>query len=272
MNKIFSMIALAALIIVTMGCDKIDDPLKPFTPQAGTKTVLVKDFTGVRCNNCPGAAEIVHQLQHQLGEDRVMIMSVHAGSLANPGTVFPDFRTDEGTAWYNSNMSNPLFSVDHVALTEGNTYYVNQIDAPVSEALSEEQTFDINIVNVYDETTRLLNVENQITPLRDGQGQYYATVCLVEDSITGWQMVPTSTEHPEGVDTTYVFRNVFRRTLNGADGVLVVNGNYYPDDVFITTNEIVLDSNYNADQCYILTYVYNKLDGKILQTALNKIK
>lgn len=272
MNKIISTITIAALILVSMGCDKIDDPNKPFSFLGGGKTVLIKDFTGVRCIYCPGAAETVHQLQHELGEDHVMILSVHAGSMTTPGTLFPDFRTEEGTIWYNSNTSNPLFSVDHVALTEGNALNVSQVDTPLSEALTEEQTFEISIDNMYDESTRRLNVENHFNPLGNGQGQYYATVCLVEDSIVGRQMVLTSPEFPNGVDTAYMFRNVFRGTLNGADGALVSNGPYYPDDDFSLSYSIELDSTYNADQCYILTYIYDKTNGKIMQTALKKIK
>lgn len=110
------------------------------------KTVLIKDFTGARCVNCPAAAEYAHNLQHQLGEDHVIIMSVHAGYLAQPLGQFPDFLTDEGTEWYNNHDSNPLFSVDHVALTDGNTLSVEQIDAPVAAALEEEQTFEISVV------------------------------------------------------------------------------------------------------------------------------
>ena len=259
---------MAAIVLMTAGCDKIDinNTHKPYEPTGGNKTVLIKDFTGARCVNCPAAAEVAHQLQSLLGEDRIFILSVHAGYLAQPVGQFPDFLTEEGTSWYNNNDSNPLFTVDHVALTDGNTLNVEQIDVPVADALSEAQTFDINITNTFDEASRRLNVENRFSPTGDGEGQYYATVCLVEDSIVGWQTIPG------GLDREYVFRNVFRGTLNGADGQLVSDGPFYAEDSFVANNSIVLDSTYNADQCYILTYIYDKADGKILQTAMENIK
>ena len=266
MNKIISIIALASLMFFAMGCDKIDNPHKPYTPTGGSKTVLIKDFTGARCVNCPAAAETAHELQHQLGADRIFILSVHAGYLAQPMGQFPDFTTEEGTAWYGDHDSNPLFSVDHVALTDGNTLNVEQIDTPVSDALAEPQLFDITIGNTYDETSRLLKVENRFEPTGDGSGEYYATVCLVEDSIVGWQTTPA------GLDREYVFRNVFRGTLNGADGQLVSNGAFYVDDSFVKNCSMEIDSTYNADQCYVLTYIYDKADGKIVQTAMQKIK
>lgn len=266
MNKLFSIFAFVALLVVAVGCDKIDNPHKPFTPSGGGKTVLIKDFTGARCVNCPEAAEYAHELQHQLGEDRVFILSVHAGFLAQPVGQFPNFLTEEGTTWYGENSSNPLFSVDHVALTDGNTLYVEQIDTPVNDALEEPQTFDVFMVNNYDESTRQLYVESDVVATSDVVGQLYVTVCLVEDSIVGWQTVPG------GIDKEYVFRNVFRGTLNGADGDVFNNGQTYVNDEYIYKYTVELDSTYNADQCYTMTYVYDKTDGKILQTALRKIK
>ena len=53
------------------------------------KTVLIKDFTGARCVNCPAAAEYAHNLQHQLDENHIFIMSVHAGFLPNLWVVSP---------------------------------------------------------------------------------------------------------------------------------------------------------------------------------------
>lgn len=230
------------------------------------KTVLIKDFTGVRCSNCPSAATYAHTLQHQLDEDHIIILGVHAGFLAMPIGSYPEFRTDEGTIWYNNNATNPLFSVDHVALTEGNTLYVEQIDAPVVAALAEEQTFDIQVVNRYEESARSLNTLSRVTAVTGLEGDYYVTVCLVEDNIVGMQLMP------DGPDPNYVFRNVFRGTLNGTEGSPFAQGVISENAETVYDYTIDLNADYNADNCYILTYVYNKADGKIMQSAIQKIK
>ncbi len=256
------------MMLFVSSCDKIDinNTHKPFVPSGHGKTVLIKDFTGVRCVNCPAAAEAVHELQHEIGEDHVIIMSVHAGYLAQPVGQFPDFTTPEGTAWYGDNSSNPLFSVDHVALTDGNTLYVEQVDTPLSDALAEQQTFEIFTAVSYDEESRLLNMEADVVAVAEVDGDFHVTMCILEDSIVGRQVVPG------GVDTAYVFRNVFRGTVNGADGDTFFNGQVYLNDEYIYKYSIELDPAYNADQCYFMAYVYDKKDGKILQTALLKIK
>lgn len=231
------------------------------------KTVLIKDFTGARCVNCPAAADYVHNLQHQLDEDHIFIMSVHAGYLAQPAGMFPDFLTDEGTAWYNNSDSNPLFAVDHVSLTEGNTLYVEQVDAPVTAALQEEQTFEIVVTPRYDESSRHLEVGVRAYPLVEQDGEYYITACLVEDHIVGWQTIVG------GIDREYDFRNVFRGTLNGAYGDLFEDSHASPDDSYIFSYSTEINADYNADECYLMVYVYEKTQGdKILQTSVVKIK
>ena len=231
------------------------------------KTVLIKDFTGARCVNCPAAAEHAHNLQHQLDEDHIFIMSVHAGYLAQPLGSFPDFLTDEGTEWYNNNNSNPLFTVDHVALTEGNTLNETQIDAPVTAALEEEQTFEIVVGPNYDEANRQLKVDVQAIALDDLDGHFFMTVCLVEDHIIGWQTIPG------GVDKEYDFRNVFRGTLNGAYGTSFEDLHVDANDTFHFSYTTEINAGYNADECYLMVYVYDKTQGdKILQTTVKKIK
>ena len=231
------------------------------------KTVLIKDFTGARCVNCPAAAEYAHNLQHQLDADHIFIMSVHAGYLAQPIGSFPNFLTEEGTEWYNNHDSNPLFAVDHVALTDGNTFNEGQIDAPVTAALEEEQTFEIVVDRQFEEASRHLQVNVQAIALVDFDGEFYITACLVEDHITGWQTTPA------GVDKEYDFRNVFRGTLNGAYGEAFEEYHVDSDDTFFFSYSTDINADYNADECYLMVYVYDKRQGdKILQTAVKKIK
>ena len=231
------------------------------------KTVLIKDFTGARCVNCPAAAEYAHSLQHQLDEEHIFIMSVHAGYLAQPIGSFPNFLTEEGTEWYNNHDSNPLFAVDHVALTDGNTFNEGQIDAPVTAALEEEQTFEIVVDRQFEEASRHLQVNVQAIALVDFDGEFYITACLVEDHVIGWQTIPG------GVDKEYDFRNVFRGTLNGAYGEAFEDLHVDTNDTFYFSYNTEINADYNADECYLMVYVYDKSQGdKILQTAVKKIK
>ena len=154
-----------------------------------------------------------------------------------------------------------------MALTEGNALNEGQIDAPVAAALLEEQSFEIVVSPNYDEASRHLQVGVKAVALEDRDGEFYITVCLVEDHITGWQTVPG------GVDKEYDFRNVFRGTLNGAYGDAFEDFNVDSNDIFNFSYNTEINADYNADECYLMVYVYDKSQGdKILQTAVKKIK
>ncbi len=267
MKKLSLILLLAVAALFVVSCDKIDDTLKPYVPPVGDKTVLIKDFTGVRCVNCPEAAATVHQLQHLYGEEKVFIMSVHAGPLATSVGIFPDFTTEEGNEWYGDKDSNPLLNVDHVDLAS-ESLNANQIDQALGEALNEEQVFDVKVTNDYDENSRKLTTKTDITAIDNVDGNFYLTACLIEDSIVGPQITPP----PSGLDTSYVHRNVFRKTLNGAYGVMFQEGYVYADDKYDCQYEIELAPEYNADQCYIMSYVYDRNTKKIYQTAMTKVK
>ena len=47
----------------------------------GAKNVLVEDFTGQRCINCPLASNTIATLQETFGHDRVIPVAIHGGDL-----------------------------------------------------------------------------------------------------------------------------------------------------------------------------------------------
>ncbi|MDE6308549.1 MAG: Omp28-related outer membrane protein, partial [Bacteroidales bacterium] len=75
----------AALLLSGFGawvwtaCDKIpEDETRTSTelPEWQGKTVVLEDFTGVGCTNCPNAAEIAHNLQTLMG-DKLIVVELH---------------------------------------------------------------------------------------------------------------------------------------------------------------------------------------------------
>lgn len=223
------------------------------------KTVLLNDYTGVRCTNCPAASEIAHQLQGEYG-DRLIVMSIHAGFLAIPMGNYPDFRTPEGTEWYNNNNSNPLGSVDRVKLLSGYTLQDTHWEEAVSTAMAEAQTVEIKVNNSYNAATRQLTVSVEAEALEHLSGDLAITLCLVEDGIVGLQA---------GIEGEYVHRHVFRGTLNGTYGEPM---QFDDDNQFAKTFTTQIDEAYDDSHCYIVAYIYdNNQNMKILQTAMKKV-
>lgn len=76
--------AAAACGMLFAACDDVSDDDRyreapEVTPMRG---VLLVDFTGQNCTNCPTAHETIEQLEEQYGRDKLIGVSVHSGSLA----------------------------------------------------------------------------------------------------------------------------------------------------------------------------------------------
>jgi thiol-disulfide isomerase/thioredoxin len=94
-------IILLIIIAIPFACDKIERPfLQQNNSTNDTNTyvqkVLIEDFTGHRCGNCPRAHEKLHQILSLYG-NKVIGMALHSGFFAMPlPPNYPaDFRTTE---------------------------------------------------------------------------------------------------------------------------------------------------------------------------------
>ena len=50
------------------------------------RSVLIEDFTGQRCVNCPTAADEIQKLQKEYGKDAIIAVGIHGGPMA----VYPN--------------------------------------------------------------------------------------------------------------------------------------------------------------------------------------
>ena len=109
--KILSIIF--GLVFLINSCDKVDPPYTTgFDCESGNQNVLIEDYTGHDCVNCPGAAVTAHDIKSNC-EDRVIVIAVHAGYFAKPKAAPSeytyDFRTQAGNEWndYFAIIGNP---------------------------------------------------------------------------------------------------------------------------------------------------------------------
>ena len=294
MKKILSILAVSFLMMGMVACDIIDeqdyikggnggttppeqpgdpgDPVDPGETSEFTtaKCVLLEDYTGVRCNNCPAAGEIALGIQKQYGHS-VVVLGVHSGFLSAPIGGYPNFKTTEGDAWYNffGFDSNPIGTVNRKL--NGGVYAFPSTEwaDAVATTLQEESAVGMASNVEYDEATRNLKVDVTSKALVELPDTYSLTVCIMEDSIVGKQLLP---ESEGGIVEDYVHRHVFRKTLNGAWGEELNTTALAPEDQIKKSYSVTLDETYNADQCYVIAYVANTDTKEVLQVIEKKIK
>lgn len=265
-----------------MSCDKLKEPYIvesiveesdtiPLTDEDianfdGKMVVLLEDYTGVKCNNCPAAGALALQLQEQ-NEGHLVVLGVHPKTaLQSPAGGFPDFRTDDGHEW-NTEFNIPAYPNGMInrkggfIAPAGWTDTVNSLigtDAPVRLIIKTEYEDQELKISVHSKFLQTVN-----------SGDVRLTVCMMEDNILGKQQTPS------GIDAAYMHRHVFRGTANGQTwgSILDTNADYIEAGrEFVTNMKFVLSDEYNADEFYIVAFISDNVTKEVLMTAERKIK
>ena len=261
--KIFNHIipmAVAALALFT-ACDNIpeDERLIYIKPAAVSRAVLIEDFTGQRCLNCPDATAAIHQLQEQYGDSVVIAVAIHSGPFAwnaRHTTTMPLW-TAEGDAYYEHwNIEHqPMGMVNRQAPSDYPTWA-----AAVYEQIQQTAAVSIKLETLLDAESRKLDVSAEMMAV-DGAVEGKLQLWLVEDSIVSPQIMPDGS----GV-SDYVHNHVFRTSINGSWG----------EDVAMTEGEtahkassITISDDYVLENLRVVAFVYNNTG--VLQATQTKI-
>src|SRR5205085_12248720 len=123
--KIKSLILISAISFSYLSCDKIDAPYREtvvapdfcatgIDDSMPNRNVLIEDYTGHFCGNCPPAGIYLNDTLSAIYNHCLVVISVHAGyyagfnpgcaacTIGEPGGSFrTDFNSATGSAWYN---------------------------------------------------------------------------------------------------------------------------------------------------------------------------
>jgi hypothetical protein len=255
-------------VLLTPSCDVIQngDYLIPVELPAAKKKILIEDYTGMKCPNCPDAARIIDSLKVAFG-DTIIAVSIHAGCYSTPSGIFTaDFRTEAGTTYNND------FSIDSypTGLINRNVYKnmlklnKNEWNGAVLQQIIQESSIGIEILNTWSAETRNLNISVEVSVFNDLTNNLKLQIWLVEDSIIAPQMCG-----PDIVNN-YVHRHVFRSVLNGTWGEDL--SGVIKDAVLKKTLNYQLPGNFKAERCEVIAFVYVKDDKSVLQVNASQVK
>ena len=203
-------ILLISLFLIS--CDSIaeDDRLIHVPLPAVGCNVLIEDFTGQLCVNCPNAAEEIQRLQQQYGSDTVIAVGIHGGPLAvysNARVV--GLRTELGDEYYShwKVEQEPSGLINRTGSVTTHDQWAGQ----VNKAVSQQATVDLSGQCRYDSTSHLLTVSVSVTGQQAVSGRLQ--VWLTESGITALQSMPDGTNN-----ANYIHNHVLRCAVNGAWG------------------------------------------------------
>lgn len=266
--------------LVFASCDDIKDDEKLVYPQGQTsqttaitntnslQRVLLEDYTGWKCVNCPRAAVVASNLSNKYG-DSLVVMAVHCGSFAVPnianGNV--NFSTEYGEKWCKDFgiSAFPAGVINRVKASSG--YYISDDlweSNVASQLSSEEHVMDINLGVAYQSTDKKILVSTQNVFLKDVNFPTLINIVVVESGLVGVQANGNATYGTTPLIKDYVFNHVLRKnglvdyslsTLAVGKGT-TLNKNYL----------LSVDSDIkNINNCKVIVFVTNATSGQVIQ-------
>ncbi len=237
-----------------------------------TKKVLLEDFTGVRCKNCPlGAAQAASLLA--LYPDRLVVIGQHSQFLAQPYDGEPDLRTDEAQDLEDmlapvlgkpsGSIDRRIFPGESVILQASINKWANLTD----QALNATTPVNLYIEKEWDATNRNLKVTITAHYTETETGENRLSVFLLEDNIVAAQLQPN-----DDIDSNFVQKHVLRTMLTRFNGELLI-GDKTPGTVFVKGFLLEdIDAEFNADELEIVATVSRSAGSfQVLHVAETKV-
>lgn len=203
-------------------CDNIEDDERwgEKHPIVAKKNVLIEDFTGQNCSNCPLAANVIHEIQmnESIGQ-HVIAVSIHGGSMSysinnHPMGLATEVGDEYNRHWNVATWPNGM--VDRV----GGLQEYTQWATSVAQRLPEEASVEIDINSDYasDDTHATAGTLDITVNLSETTPGALTNACLnvwlTESGITAMQQMPNG----KGNNLNYVHDHVLRDCLTATLG------------------------------------------------------
>jgi thiol-disulfide isomerase/thioredoxin len=268
-------IILISLIIsiAFIACDKVDEPYKEDVVKPETnKKVLLEDYTGHYCPNCPAAHDISNELL-DIYEENLIVVVIHAGEFfagPKPPDYSYDFRTPAGEEYLTNFIGTAGFPIGMTdRINEGGNYLVDKDDwgTKVNQLLKEEAQISIGITTDLQSTK--VSGEISIEFLSNITKQTSVQIWITEDTIIKPQKVPAS---QGGIIEDYVHNHVLRGAINGTWGEELPSATYSEGDKeTISFTNYQLGDDWVAKQLAVIAFVYDNESKKVIQVEKKKI-
>ena len=251
MKKIhLTILTLTALLFAA--CDEVpvDERLTYVEPPEVGRAVLIEDYTGQYCVNCPRATEEIERLVEQYGDSVVIAVAIHSGPFSKQKGVPSPLYTEVGDLYFNrwGLSAQPVGLVDRIYGPMPFSY--TDWGAGVNYELGFKAPVSFSMATSFDEETRKATVEVQTIGLDSVRVSGMLQVWLIEDNIDSFQLMPdgSTTEH-------YNHMHVFRASVNDpwGDNVGVNHG-----EVVTRKYEILVDPAWAPDNCSFVTFLYDE--------------
>lgn len=263
MNK-YLLSLLAPAIISMASCSDIDSDDRYIAADtvAAQRAVLIEDFTGQNCVNCPEAHETMDKLVEQY-PDGVIPVSIHAGSfgVSVSNTRYTGLMQPEG------NTFNDAWGIDEwpkgVINRQAPALNHSEWAEAVRREIARPSTLSITVEARYDADNDRIAISTTLAPQTDIKAKLQLWV--LEDGIVARQE-----DINLGRINDYVHNHVYRASVNGVGGENIsLEANIH------TTMDSSIDIRRNSTETWkpenlsIVAFAYD--DSGVIQAAKAKV-
>lgn len=241
------------------------------------RKVLIEEYTGVQCTNCPAGVELLKSVDEQnqviTGTDtmkRLVIVGYHFGPLTTPmsGSTH-DFRSEKvGTllgSYFSEDPNKPAISIDR--RKENNNYFIegrNLWANLINNRMGTTSPVNLHLSASYDPAERTATVTVQTSYTSAVQGSQSLTVALVENNIQDLQKYPDTIK-------MYTHNHVLRDFLTPITGSVFLDsldtkeaGRVYRRTFIYNFPE---DVDWVPERCGIVAFIHKTVEKEVEQAA-----
>lgn len=238
------------------------------------RNVVLEEFTGIHCGNCPGGHKTAKQLADE-NPGRVLLVSIHEGSYAIPGKNEPDFRTKWGASILNQTgltafpaatinrlkFPGEPYSYPYNPQTKGgmamnvNGWKPAAEDSVLNSIISP---MNIDIKTNWNNDTRDLEIKVEVYFTETISDGAKLNIYLLENHIWGPQ---TGASDP----LNYEHNHVLRDLLTGQWGEIISSTE--KGDLFSKTYNVKIDSKFVITNCDLAVFI-TKSSNKEIYTGI----
>jgi thiol-disulfide isomerase/thioredoxin len=264
--------------LIFLSCDKIKKAPDNSNIKPNTRKILLEDYTGHQCGNCPAAAGVAENLSEKYG-DKLIVIAVHAGFFTRLNSEFvTSYTCTTGNDWdaasgfgISASAGNPNGMINRKSYADnGRIQKETKWSTSVSLASQDVEFCDMFLSASYNPTTRKLNTTVKTKFRRSYANNTKLCVVFTEDSIIGPQK--DYRKNPDVIEE-YEFMHMLRGSINGSWGVdLKAPPIKYQDSVIVSYPNFSLDPKFVDKNVTVIAFVYDAISKEVLQVEKVKIR
>lgn len=250
--KLYTYILAACAAAISLGaCNDIgpNDRFIELPPVEAQRVVLLEEYTGQKCVNCPTAHEVIENLLAQYA-DTLIVVSIHGGGDANSynESKFPAFGlANEQSEAYVKAAGIGAFPKGVVNRATG-VQSKDEWAASIREQKARPSNLEMTLAREFNADSTAMTITANLSAEAKIDG--YLQLWIVESGIVAPQYLPDGS-----TNRRYVHNHVFRSAVNGQNGERIALA---PREDAAIEHNIELKENWKAANLSVVAFVYNE--------------